>query len=107
MPTYYSPNGNPEVWAEKPNGYFTPEEWQAAHPAPEPTPPTDEELATQIRMARDAKLMETDKYLIADFPIDADKLEAVKAYRKVLRDIPKQEGFPHDVVWPANPMESN
>lgn len=37
MPTYYSPNGNPEVWGERPDGYLTPEEWSARHPAPEPT----------------------------------------------------------------------
>ena len=37
MATYYSPDGNPEVWASKPDGYFTPEEWAALHPAPKPT----------------------------------------------------------------------
>ena len=43
MHTYFSPDGNPEVWAEKPTGYFSVEEWQAAHPAPAPEPPTPEE----------------------------------------------------------------
>lgn len=37
MTTFYSPTGNPEVWASKPDGYFTPEEWAAAHPTPKPT----------------------------------------------------------------------
>lgn len=37
MSTFYSPTGNPEVWNEKPNGYYTPEEWAALHPAPKPT----------------------------------------------------------------------
>jgi len=37
MPTYFSPTGNPEVWDEKPEGYYTPEEWSELHPAPEPT----------------------------------------------------------------------
>ena len=37
MATYYSPTGNPEVWESKPDGYYTVEEWQAAHP-PEPGP---------------------------------------------------------------------
>lgn len=37
MATFYSPNGNPEVWEEKPKGYFTPEEWTELHPAPKPT----------------------------------------------------------------------
>lgn len=43
MPTYYSQNGNAEVWDKKPEGYFTPEEWYAAHPAPPPPSPTPEE----------------------------------------------------------------
>lgn len=38
MTTFYSPQGNPEVWEEKPEGYFTPEEWQTAHPEPEWNP---------------------------------------------------------------------
>ena len=45
--TFYSPDGNAEIWDKKPKGYFTPEEWAAAHPAPEPEPyvPTPEEAA--------------------------------------------------------------
>ena len=38
MPTFFSPAGNPEIWAQKPDGYMTPEEWEALHPAPEPEP---------------------------------------------------------------------
>ena len=34
MCTYISPKGNPEVWEEKPEGYFPPKEWAAAHPSP-------------------------------------------------------------------------
>ena len=37
MATFYSPDGNAEVWLVKPEGYYTPEEWSAAHPAPAPT----------------------------------------------------------------------
>lgn len=36
MATFYSPDGNPEVWQTKPDGYYTPEEWAALHPPPEP-----------------------------------------------------------------------
>jgi hypothetical protein len=28
------------------------------------------------------------------------------AYRKALRDIPTQPGFPHTVVWPEQPTEA-
>lgn len=37
MSTFYSSDGNPEVWDVKPDGYFTPEEWAALHPPPAPT----------------------------------------------------------------------
>lgn len=37
MATFYSPDGNAEVWASRPDGYYTPEEWAALHPAPAPT----------------------------------------------------------------------
>lgn len=60
MATYISPTGNPEVWKTKPKGYMTPEEWNKAHPAPEPTPPTPEELAEQRRMEILAELARID-----------------------------------------------
>ena len=46
---FYSPDGNLEVWAERPAGYFTVAEWQDAHPEPEPAPyvPTPEEQAAR------------------------------------------------------------
>lgn len=34
---YISPSGNPEIWDEKPSGYFTVNEWEAAPPPPAPT----------------------------------------------------------------------
>ena len=37
MGNYYSPDGNYEVWDEKPEGYFTAEEWIELHPEPKPT----------------------------------------------------------------------
>lgn len=38
-----------------------------------------------------------------DYPINAETLEAVKAYRQALRDLPQQEEFPLDVMWPKKP----
>lgn len=106
MPNFYSPEGNFEVWEKKPKGYFTVEEWQAAHPSPKPTPTpfTIEDLAACARDKRDKLLSASDKYLVVDFPIDANKLEDVKAYREELRKLPEQEGFPKNIQWPTNPM---
>ena len=50
---YCSPDGNPEIWETKPDGYFTAEEWHAAHPAPAPEIP-----ALTVTEARELKLAE-------------------------------------------------
>ena len=56
MGNYYSPEGNKEVWEEKPDGYFTSEEWQELHP-PEPLQqPTPEELTARFKAAVTARL---------------------------------------------------
>lgn len=68
-----------------------------------PYEPTDEELARQVRNDRDRKLKETDWYMMPDYPADPDTLEFVKSYRKALRDITLQSGFPRDVKWPDVP----
>ena len=71
---------------------------------PEKTPEEIEaEKEQQARSKRDYLLTQTDYLLAADYPIDAESLEAVKAYRQALRDIPQQEGFPDDVQWPTMP----
>ena len=68
-----------------------------------PQPPTPEELAATVRAQRDALLAATDKYMTTDYPLSDEAKAAIKAYRQALRDIPQQEGFPENVVWPAKP----
>lgn len=73
-----------------------------------PPPPTTEELWDQLRNIRDSKLSSTDKYLLPDYPIIADSLVSVKAYRTALRDLPSQPGAPWDgggelTPWPEMP----
>ena len=72
-----------------------------------PEPTSDEKMAT-LRAVRDTKLTATDKYLLPDYPISADNMAAVKAYRQALRDIPAQPGAPWDgggeaTPWPELP----
>lgn len=65
MATYISPQGNPEIWETKPEGYFTVNEWKAAHPEPASPPPSLDE-------ARAAKLSEVMfGYQAAFAPIEA------------------------------------
>lgn len=62
-----------------------------------------EEVVTQVRAERDRRLAETDWYMMPDYPADPETLEVVKNYRKALRDITLQSGFPRDVEWPVMP----
>ena len=64
---------------------------------------TDEELASRVRYQRDSMLSRTDFYVQPDYPSDPEGLEAVKAYRQALRDVPEQSGFPRNVQWPEMP----
>lgn len=63
-----------------------------------------EEAEKSVRAKRDSQISETDYLLASDYPISAEDLEAVKVYRQALRDVPQQEGFPFDVVWPDLPV---
>lgn len=63
-----------------------------------------EEAEKSVRTKRDSLISETDYLLASDYPISAEDLEAVKVYRQALRDVPQQEGFPFDVVWPDLPV---
>lgn len=65
--------------------------------------PTDDELASQVRAERDMKIAETDYLAMPDYPLSDEDKAAVMAYRRALRDIPSQEGFPREVVWPFEP----
>ena len=91
----------------------TPDEWarvgviKTVEEVPDvtPTPPvrTYEELAREARDKRDRLLDESDWFMMPDYPAKAEDLAAVKVYRQNLRDISKQSGFPHEIVWPTKP----
>lgn len=64
---------------------------------------SDEELAQRVRNKRNSLLSQSDFYVQPDYPSTAEGLEAVKAYRQALRDVPSQTGFPRNVQWPSLP----
>ena len=71
---------------------------------PEPTPEElKERKASEVRAQRDYLLNKTDYLVSGDYPISAEDLAKIKAYRQALRDIPEQEGFPETVTWPEEP----
>lgn len=66
--------------------------------------PDDSMVAEAVRDKRNKLIGETDYYLMPDYPISPEDLEAVKVYRQALRDIPEQSGFPKNVQWPVEPQ---
>jgi hypothetical protein len=59
-----------------------------------------EEMAIKVRNQRNALLTSTDWTQVLDAPVNQ---EAWAEYRQALRDLPQQDGFPWDVVFPDNP----
>ena len=74
--------------------------------------PTQEELdletAKIIRMQRDFILVSEVDPIITNIlrweELDTTGQNKWRQYRQELLDVPNQEGFPNDIVWPQNPM---
>lgn len=84
----------------------------SAHALVDPLPPSDDEIADVLRSQRDAALASTD-WLVSRHQdeslfaggkttLTAEQVSQLGAYRKALRDLPVQAGFPH-VDFPAAP----
>lgn len=61
------------------------------------------EKAEQIRNERDILLKESDWTQMPDSPLTSEMKYTWANYRQQLRDIPQQEEFPFDVVFPEKP----
>ena len=51
-----------------------------------------------LKKNRNLLLQETDKYILADYPITPEQLEIIKVYRQALRDFTK-----NDYIMPDRP----
>ena len=61
-------------------------------------------LALEIRTLRDEQLKHSDFAVSCpDVNFSEEEKQEIIAYRKVLRELPKQEGFPTSVKWPEIP----
>lgn len=58
-----------------------------------------EAVSHGTRHLRDTLLKETDFWALSDVTMT----DEMRAYRQALRDLPDQQGFPHNVVWPTKP----
>lgn len=56
--------------------------------------------AAEARTSRNSLIAASDWTQVADAPVDK---AAWAAYRKELRDLPKQAGFPLTITWPVAP----
>ena len=62
-----------------------------------------EMVSLDVRLERNKLLSDTDHLIQADYPISDEKRQEIKVYRQALRDIPQQDGFPDNIVWPDKP----
>jgi hypothetical protein len=93
-----------EIYEDAKAGKYGPVE-----PYVPPPTPSDEELAEQlaaeVRAERNRLLAESDWTQMPDARAAMGEVKAAEwdAYRQALRDVPEQEGFPENVVWPTKP----
>lgn len=57
-------------------------------------------LADKIRKERDKLLAGSDWTQVVDVSLTAEEKEMWRVYRQALRDVPQQEGFPYEAIWP-------
>jgi hypothetical protein len=63
----------------------------------------ENDAASNVRSQRDALLSETDWIVIKALETGQPTPHDWDVYRQELRDIPQQQGFPYNVVWPTQP----
>lgn len=68
---------------------------------PTPLPEIPEDLEKKARSTRDYLLSQSDWTQLGDTPIK--DIKPWNAYRKALRELPKQKGFPDTIDWPQIP----
>ena len=66
----------------------------------------EEAVAANVRAQRNLLLKETDWTQLSDAQPSVYSVDGFTEYRQALREIPEQEGFPHNVIWPEKPVES-
>lgn len=64
---------------------------------------TEAQLAREVRIRRDILLVENDWMVVRALETGDPLSPEWAAYRKALRDITKQPGFPTTVTWPEVP----
>ena len=63
----------------------------------------DAERAEAVRADRNARLAATDWRVVKDLEATGAVVPNWSVYRQALRDIPSQDGFPWNIIWPTPP----
>ena len=63
-----------------------------------------ESLSCAAKQKRNKLLAETDFLVMPDYP---KRPLGIEEYRRALRDLTEQEGFPEIIEWPVLPQENN
>ena len=74
--------------------------WQM-HYSAEPLPQAQVEQT--MRAERDRLLAETDWVVAKAYELQQSVPDGWADYRQKLRDVPTQQGFPYDIIWPTQP----
>ena len=83
-------------------GYWM-QTWEITDQNPQEIIKTDDVQKKKIRDQRKARLVESDWTDLPNTPMSSEKKTEWIGYRQSLRDIPSQQGFPWDVIWPNTP----
>ena len=80
-------------------------ERQAAADERPPAPPPPEQFAAAARAQRNALLTASDWTQLPDAQtgMSAAAKTAWAVYRQALRDVPEQDDFPQEIIWPVAP----
>ena len=65
--------------------------------------PTYSQKKNAVIQRRNNLLNDSDYLMMVDYPISDEKKQEIKVYRQALRDIPQQDGFPDNIIWPDKP----
>jgi hypothetical protein len=77
--------------------------WTISDATPEEIERRTADLASSVRRERDDLLAASDWIVIKSYERNQNIPSEWEVYRQALRDIPSQEGFPREVIWPAKP----
>jgi len=85
------------------DGQWT-QKWELVDKTPTEIYIEKQQKSYEVRKERDKLLSDSDWVVISSLekgkPVPQDWVD----YRQDLRDIPSQQGFPYDVIWPVKPL---